>query len=144
MSTEKTTPGQLFAALFVSRLLVSFTYISVYGRKTDGGAAALSALFSLLLAFGVLFLQRSFLADGEESILVRAERVSPALCRISAAAYLAVFLFAAFAAAMRIEVFTGTVLFSDNRNHWLTALMLAGASYGAYKGLRAVGRAAGV
>ncbi|MBQ6163585.1 MAG: GerAB/ArcD/ProY family transporter [Clostridia bacterium] len=142
MPTEKIPAGEILAALFVSRLLLSFTYISVYGRKTDGGEAAVGALLALLFALACLLPLRPFLRTGDDNILIRAKRISPLLSGGIAAVYVFVFLFAVFAAAMRIEIFTGTVLFSDNRNHWLTMMMLLGASYGAYQGLRAVSRAA--
>lgn len=139
---NKTTPLQLLCALFVSRLLVSFTYVSVPGGRVDGGAAALGVVFAGgVLALCLLPMKR-YLNTENGGLLIRARRISPALCRVCAALYAAGFLFAAFSAALRIELFTGTVLFRDNRNHWLTALLLLGAAYGAYKGLPAVSRSA--
>ncbi len=140
MQDDRISSHYLMAALFISRILVSFTYIAPEGRRLSGTDVAVSSLLAALLC-ALCFFPAKRLLDGGGNLLTRARRCSPAFARGLAAIYTLGFVFAVFAAMLRFELFAGAVLFPDGRNHWLTGMMLLCAGYGAYKGFRTVSRA---
>ena len=139
---KKISAAYLFLILFLSRLFVSFTYISTAREQINNGDVPVALLLCAVLT-GISFLPSLyFLKTGSTGILTRAKAISPVFAAILAALYLVAYFFVTLASSMRFDLFASSVMFPDNNHSWFIAVLMLAAGYGAYKGYKTISRAA--
>ena len=133
---------QLFALLFVSRVIGLFTFTVPQEAGFSAGDRTVFplafCLLCLLCAVPVLW------AAGKhgQGLIGAARAASPLLARGVGAFYGAAFLCAAALGVLRFELFVGAVLFPESSTAVFTALLLAAAAAASLRGIQSLGRTA--
>ena len=133
---------QLFALLFVSRVIGLFTFTVPQETGFSAGDRTVFPLFFCLLC--LLFAAPGLLVGGrhEGGLLGAAGDVSPLLRKTVGTFYGAAFLCAAALGVLRFELFVSTVLFPESSTAVFTALLLAAAAAASLRGAQPLGRTA--
>ncbi len=143
MKQEAISGAQLFAVLFVSRIIGLFTFTVPQETGFSAGDRVLFTLpfflFCLLCAVPVFLT-----AKHPAGIVGLAGEVSPALAKTAGTVLCGAFLCAAALGVLRFELFVSTVMFPEGDTLLLTALLLAAASAAAVHGMQSLGRTASV
>lgn len=142
MKQETISGFQLFAVLFVCRIIGLFTFTVPQETGFSAGDRVLFTVpfFLLCLLFAVPGL---WIGKQNESGIVGAARAaSPLLAKGVSVYYSAAFLCAAALSALRFELFVGTVMYPEQGTALLIALLTAAAAIAAVHGTQALGRAA--
>lgn len=143
MTSSKLSSFQFFSLLFLTRLLTIFTYIPAYTKDILLSdmvlMGALQCVTDILLLLPVYFLFRKSENKGVTEII--AER-SPAAAKAAAVIYCAVFLYFTLTTVSRLDLFAGTIVFSETNVNYTLIFAVLSCGYGAYLGIEALGRGA--
>lgn len=131
---------QVFCMLFVSRLLVTLTYIpSLNAGQTDA-----NLIFSILLLFPITLLSALplyfLLRRTGDNLLDAAYRVSPKLMDVSGVGLGLWFLMTAALTLARFEFFVTSEMTPQASAVFFAFLVVVAALYAAYHGLETIGR----
>ena len=140
-SQETIGSFQLFAALFVCRVIGLFTFTA----PQEAGFSAGDRVFFTLPFFLLCLLSAvpsMLTARRRAGILDMAAEVSPKLAKAVSVALCAAFLCAAALGTLRFGRFVGDVMFPESDTLLLTALLLASAGAAAVHGVQSIGRTA--
>lgn len=137
---EKISGAQLFAALFVCRVVGLFTFTAPQEASFSAGDRVAFLLPFLLLCL-LCAIPSLLTARHKDGALGLAAEVSPGLAKAAAVLFCAAFVCAAALGTLRFERFTGDVMFPAGNTLLPTALLLAAAGAAAIHGTQALGRA---
>lgn len=137
------TPLQFYTILFLSRIFALVTYVMslrVQLSSTDRVVMTLfTGLFLVITAIPTAVFIRQ---DNTQSIIMRAEKLSPFFGKILCVLYFAEAVYFGVITSVRFGIFTGSVMFPDTNIIFFIFMMLAFSAFTAFKGIEAVGRSA--
>lgn len=132
---------QLFAILFLCRIIALFTYIIPTKTELTSGDKPLKMLPFLIICLIASIPAFMLLGRGNSGgVIGRANSVSPLFGKATGIFYAAVFLWTASVNVARFELFVSTVMFSEANMDILTVILLVLAVFTAVKGIEAMGR----
>ena len=143
MTKEKISSFQFYSLLFCARLLTLFSYIPAYSEKVlpfDMCAVGVAQLLlELILSLPLLILMKK---QPNKGVIDRAGELSTALSRTVSLIYCAVFFYFTLTTLSRLDLFAGTVVFSETEVRFGLFFVTAVCCYGACLGFQALGRSA--
>ena len=114
-NSHQISPAQLYSIFFVSRILVTLTYIPALNEIALSSDLLVQAfLYPLGMLISALPLYALYQARPDWDIFDCAYRISPVLSKILAVLYALFFLFVALLSVTRFDLFATSRLFPDS------------------------------
>lgn len=141
-SKRKISVLQLYGILYVSRILITLTFMPSLNNESVGTDLLLQVLlFSFILPLCVLPFYFLYRSKPEWNILDHAFSISPVIERILAVGYAGYFLYGTVIAVSRFDLFATSRLFPDSDFTIFLLLIIFVCCIAAAYGLEALGRA---
>lgn len=144
-NTHQISPSQLYSIFFVSRILVTLTYIPTLGEASLSSDLLVQALlYPLGMLVSALPLYALYKARPDWDLFDCAYRISPVLSKGIAVLYALFFLFTALLSVTRFDLFATSRLFPDSDfTVFLLIIIVVGCAAAGF-GLEAIGRLSGI
>lgn len=144
-NTHQISPAQLYSIFFVSRILVTLTYIPTLNEVVlSSDLLVQTLLYPLGMLVSVLPLYALYKARPDWDLFDCAYRISPVLSKVLAVLYALFFLFTALLSVTRFDLFATSRLFPDSDfTIFLLIIILIGCAAAGF-GLEALGRLSGL
>lgn len=141
----KISSGQFFSLLLLSRFISVLTYSPIYNAGLNSSDYLIAGVIGMIMVlFSCLPLALIYKSNDNRSVLDMAYEISPIYSKIISVLYILLFLFYAFSALSRLDLFSGTVIFRESDTKVFVVLSVLLACYSAYLGLEALGRAGAI
>lgn len=144
-NTHQISPAQLYSIFFVSRILVTLTYIPALNEIALSSDLLVQALlYPLGMLASALPLYALHKARPDEDLFDCSYRLSPVLSKVLAVLYALFFLFVELLSVTRFDLFATSRLFPDSDfTIFLIIIILIGCAAACF-GLEAIGRLSGL
>lgn len=134
---------QFYTVLFLSRVFALVTYIMSIRTQLSSSDRIISALLAgVYMTVTAIPLALLIRQNNTDSVITRAEKISPALGRVMSAVYFVECIYLGVITSVRFGIFTGSVMFPDTNIMFFIFMMLAVSVYTAYRGPEGLGRSA--
>lgn len=144
-NSHQISPAQLYSIFFVSRILVTLTYIPALNEIALSSDLLVQAfLYPLGMLISALPLYALYQARPDWDIFDCAYRISPVLSKILAVLYALFFLFVALLSVTRFDLFATSRLFPDSDFTIFLLIIILISCAAAGFGLEALGRLSGL
>lgn len=144
-NSHQISPAQLYSIFFVSRILVTLTYIPALNEIALSSDLLVQAfLYPLGMIISALPLYALYQARPDWDIFDCAYRISPVLSKILAVLYALFFLFVALLSVTRFDLFATSRLFPDSDFTIFLLIIILISCAAAGFGLEALGRLSGL
>lgn len=133
---SKISVFQFYSTLFLTRLLVTLTYLPEY----TNGITVSDLLFQTLLRFifGIIIMIPVFLLNKKYGGVL--QKKNGAFNKIKAVIFSIVFFYFSITTVSRLDLFAGTVIFPETDVKFLLLLVIVFCAYCAYLGLEPIAR----
>lgn len=144
-NTHQISPAQLYSIFFVSRILVTLTYIPALNEISLASDLLVQALlYPLGMLVSALPLYALYKARPDWDLFDCAFRISPVLSKVLAALYALFFLFVELLSVTRFDLFATSRLFPDSDFTVFLLIIILISCAAAGFGLEAIGRLSGL
>ena len=141
MTEIKISSFQFYTLLFLTNLLTTVTYIPSYAKGNSATDTILLSLISpIIILIFALPLLKILKKNPQMNILEIAEKKSIKFRKVLTIIYSIVIFYFTLTNTLRLDLFTGTVVFPKTNVNFFLVFVIVICCYGAYFGLEAIGR----